>query len=232
MARIRTIKPEFFKNDRIAELPALSRILFIGLWTLADCEGRLEDRVKRIKAEVLPYDNFDADKGLNDLAMKGLIVRYKVDANSNARISTPEQPNQNAFIQIIGFRKHQRITGSEAESESEIPQPTESNIVTEETNRKHFGNTLETPRTTGREGKGKERNMFIAPEFEEVKQFCKENDFEGIASKVFKYYSEANWVDSKGNKVLNWKQKIRGVWFKQENQAPYTTITPVKKMII
>jgi hypothetical protein len=55
VARSRNIKPGFFLNDELAECEPLARILFAGLWCIADREGRLEDRPKRIKAEVLPY---------------------------------------------------------------------------------------------------------------------------------------------------------------------------------
>ena len=53
MARARNIKPGFFDNETLGELPALTRLLFIGLWCLADREGRLQDRPKRIKKELL-----------------------------------------------------------------------------------------------------------------------------------------------------------------------------------
>ena len=38
-----------------------ARLLFVGLWTIADRNGRLEDRPKRIRAELFPYDEIDAD---------------------------------------------------------------------------------------------------------------------------------------------------------------------------
>lgn len=57
MARSRNIKPRFFTNDVLGKLPALTRLLFAGLWTISDREGRLEDRPMRIRAEVLPYDD-------------------------------------------------------------------------------------------------------------------------------------------------------------------------------
>ena len=47
MARSRNIKPSFFMNEDIIELPYEARLLFIGLWTLADREGRLENRPKK-----------------------------------------------------------------------------------------------------------------------------------------------------------------------------------------
>jgi len=137
MARIRTIKPDFFKNEDLAELDPFCRLLFIGLWTLADRDGRLEDRPKRIKVQVLPYDNVDVDQLLWALHESEFITRYEV--------------NGVEIIQITTFEKHQRITGSEADTKSEFPG------VSKETLRKQPGNTSETPRTTGREGKGRER---------------------------------------------------------------------------
>lgn len=107
MARSRNIKPSFFTNDTLAECPALARILFAGLWTIADREGRLEDRPKKIRAEVLPYDEFDCDSYLNLLADKGFIIRYK--------------SSENQYIQIVNFQKHQNPHVKEAEST--IPAP-------------------------------------------------------------------------------------------------------------
>ena len=41
---------------------------------------------------------------------------------------------------------------------------------------------------------------------------------EEIAIKAYNYYKEANWHDASGKKVLNWKQKMQSVWFKEENK--------------
>ena len=142
MARIRSIKPSFFKNEELADLAPQVRLLFIGLWTLADKEGKLEDRHKRIKAELFPYDNFDIDQLLSKLQSAGFIVRYEV--------------SELKLIQVINFQKHQRITGTEAIADSEFPDPSEGNIL------ETFGNNEETPRIAGRERKGKEGNpMFL-----------------------------------------------------------------------
>jgi hypothetical protein len=60
---------------------------------------------------------------------------------------------------------------------------------------------------------------FVPPTIDEVKQFFEENGYkESEAKRAFEYYSESGWVDSKENKVKNWKQKMRGVWFKEENK--------------
>lgn len=79
MSRIRAIKPEFFLDDELAELSPLTRLLFIGLWTLADCKGRLEDRPKRIRAQILPFDDGDTDAMLQALHERRFIYRYTVN---------------------------------------------------------------------------------------------------------------------------------------------------------
>jgi hypothetical protein len=105
--RARNLKPGFFKNEQLAELPPLTRILFQGLWCLADRRGRLEDRPKRIKAEVLPYDDWDVDRALDDLARAGFIVRYEIDGTR--------------YIQVVNFERHQ--SPHVREPESTIPPP-------------------------------------------------------------------------------------------------------------
>lgn len=53
----------------------------------------------------------------------------------------------------------------------------------------------------------------------EVKDYFKEKGYTEIAAiKFFEYYSVSDWVDGKGNKVKNWKQKANSVWFKEENK--------------
>lgn len=95
-------------NDELAEIEPLGRLLFAGLWTIADREGRLEDRPKKIKAEVLPYDECDIDKLLTSLNGK-FILRYEVDGNK--------------YIQILNFNKHQNPHKNE--NSSIIPPPPE-----------------------------------------------------------------------------------------------------------
>ena len=107
MARARNIKPGFFKNEFLAEMSAETRLLFIGLWTLADREGRLEDRPKRIKAELFAFDMFDVDSMLNRLQDDGFVVRYEVEGQK--------------LIEVCNFVKHQ--DPHYREKASELPPP-------------------------------------------------------------------------------------------------------------
>lgn len=103
MARARNIKPGFFLNDLLAEIEPLGRLLFAGLWTIADREGRLEDRPKKIKAAVLPYDDCDVDHLLDELSKRDFIIRYEV--------------NGEKYIQIVKWEKHQNPHYKEVKSE-------------------------------------------------------------------------------------------------------------------
>lgn len=93
MARARNIKPAFFKNEALAECSPLARLLFAGLWCLADREGRLEDRPKRIRAEIFPYDDCSVESLLQELDQAGFIKRYNIASDG--------------YIQVVNFRKHQ-----------------------------------------------------------------------------------------------------------------------------
>jgi hypothetical protein len=113
--RARNLKPGFFKNEELAECDPLARMLFAGLWCLGDREGRLEYRPKRIKAEILPYDNCNIEKLLKQLSDKNFILLYSM-SNHN-------------YIQIVKFGKHQNCHIKEAEST--IPAPCNTDISME-----------------------------------------------------------------------------------------------------
>ena len=121
--RARNIKPGFFKNEALGEIDPLARLLFIGLWCMADKEGRLEDRPKRIKAEILPYDSSNIEKLLEQLCTARFIVRYE-DPKTGGR-----------FIQIPNFVKHQNPHKNERPSE--IPCVTECREITGAVREKH-----------------------------------------------------------------------------------------------
>ena len=109
MPRARNIKPSFFTNEVLCQLPPLTRLLFIGLWTEADREGRLEDRPVRIKMRVFPLDTFDIEAALDSLHKKGFITRYSVAGDR--------------YIEIPKWKLHQRPHIKEALSLIPAPSP-------------------------------------------------------------------------------------------------------------
>lgn len=112
MPRSRNIKPGFFENEVLAECGPWARLCFAGLWTLADREGRLEDRPKRIKGDLFRFDSIEVEPLLVELQSHGFIERYR---NAAGR-----------FIQIVAFAKHQSPHYSERPSVIAPPQHPES----------------------------------------------------------------------------------------------------------
>ena len=107
MARIRSIKPEFWQDERLAKLSRDDRLLFLGLISAADDEGRMRGSPLLIKALVFPYEaDFDLEAALERLVSARRIVRYECDGES--------------FIWVRNFNKHQRI---DKPSKSALPEP-------------------------------------------------------------------------------------------------------------
>jgi len=102
----------------LADLPIATRLLFAYLPMMADCEGRLEDRPRRIIAELFPYDiGLNIDEMLNDLAKADFIVRYKYPE------PVPKSFGSNSgFIWIKEFTSHQHPHKQERDKGSTIPE--------------------------------------------------------------------------------------------------------------
>jgi hypothetical protein len=95
MARIRTIKPEFWTDEKLAECSLPARLLFIGLWNFADDEGRMDYSPKRIKMQVFPGDNIHVTRLIAELERIHVIQVYEIDGRS--------------YLLVPNFRKHQNI---------------------------------------------------------------------------------------------------------------------------
>lgn len=108
MARIRTVKPEFFTSEDILQLSPMARLLYIGIWCEADREGRLAWKPNTLKIRYLPADNVDINALCDELLSAGLVVTYGDDL---------------AFVP--SFPRHQHI--NPRESASIFPDPDEEN---------------------------------------------------------------------------------------------------------
>lgn len=106
MARIRTIKPEFWTDEKLTECSLNARLLFIGLWNFSDDYGNLQRSSKKIKMQVFPADQVDCEPLILDLITHGVLTEYSV--------------NGEKFLHIKGFNKHQIVNRP---SKSVIPPP-------------------------------------------------------------------------------------------------------------
>jgi len=129
MARTRSIKPSFFKNEYLAECEPMARLLFVGLWTLADSQGRMEFRPLRIKAELFPYDNCDILGLLKQLADRGFVRAYE---SGDVKV-----------LEIPTFGEHQRCHPDERDEGLPPPDESAETIVFPEQNAKPGNPTLE-----------------------------------------------------------------------------------------
>ena len=82
MARIRSIKPEFWTAEQVMELTRDARLLFVGLWNFCDDAGIHPAKVKTLKAEVFPSDDLtsaDVRRMLDECITQGLVIEYEVE---------------------------------------------------------------------------------------------------------------------------------------------------------
>lgn len=142
MARIRTIKPEFWVDDQIVELDYATRLLFIGLWNFVDDEGYVEYKAKRIKMQVFPADSIDVSNMLIDLIQSGRLARYNSD--------------QGELLRVVNWGRHQKISHATPTRFTGI-RPVDSGSAPEPSGL--FEMTPEPSALKGKEGKGREVDM-------------------------------------------------------------------------
>jgi hypothetical protein len=143
MARIRTIKPEFFTHSKITRLTPLARLFYVSLWCEADRAGRMKWDAETLKDRYLPRDKCDVEEIGNALAKSKLIRFYEVAGQ--------------VYIDIPGFLEHQVINNRE--SESSLPAYSDDACLTRESGDTHAACGKE-----GRKGReGKEGTTPVAP---------------------------------------------------------------------
>lgn len=97
MARIRSIKPEFWTSEQIAECSPNARLLFIGMWSFCDDYGVHPASCARLKMEVFPADAISTDdvrRMVAELTANGLLEEYEVDGT--------------LYWYVTGWDKHQK----------------------------------------------------------------------------------------------------------------------------
>lgn len=99
MARIRTIKPEFFTSEQIVECSTNARLQFLGLLVFSDDGGRHPASIKRLKMEAWPGDSCslkDVEKWQEELISAGLVGEYETTEGKR-------------LWWVTGWEKHQRV---------------------------------------------------------------------------------------------------------------------------
>lgn len=200
MARIRTIKPEFFTSEDIVELEPMARLLYIALWCEADKEGRFSWKPKTFKMRYFPADDCNIDTLADALVTRGLVCLYG-----------------ESLAYIPSFKDHQHI--NPREKDSVLPNPSDASST-----RHNASVTVKARagRKEGKEGKGKEvaskRETPIPEDFtvsENVKRWADENGHDQLQAHL------ANFIDTakaKGYTYIDWdaafRKAVAGNWAK------------------
>ena len=145
MARIRTIKPEFWTDETLAECSPIARLLFVATLNFADDNGNLERSSRQLKAQAFPYDSIDCEPLVLEMVGAGLLIEYQV--------------SDRKYLHIKGFLTHQKID-----------RPSKCRIPLYEESMRTRG-TLDEPSTSPRsvregslrESKGREGNTTAHP---------------------------------------------------------------------
>lgn len=99
MARIRTIKPEFWDDEKLSTLPYGCRLLFIGMWNFSDDAGFIRSTEKFIKAKIFPYDD--------DLRISE--IKKWIDALTVSNMVIPISHSGESYLIVRNFDKHQKV---------------------------------------------------------------------------------------------------------------------------
>jgi DNA-binding MarR family transcriptional regulator len=136
-----------------------------------------------------------------------------------------QQSHSTGLVTIVNYEEYQKKEQLDIQQEDNR-KATEKQL--EDTNKKNkeekeekeeYKAAISPVKEKPKKNPRKKQVMEITPTLDEVKAYFKENGYcEDAAVKSFNFYDSANWYDSKGNKVVSWKQKMQGVWFTDENR--------------
>lgn len=146
MARKRMIDPSFWEDEKLGSCEPIARLLFMGLISQADDEGRLKGHPSLLRSAIFPYDyditNEIMEVWLNTLSGHRLIIRYEIDSQR--------------YILIKNFKKHQTINKPQKSKLPDIPEDYGNTtvVVTEECSNSHVQKKLKEEKLKEVEVKG------------------------------------------------------------------------------
>ena len=197
------------------------------LWVLMDYfidHANYKDTEIYIKgAGLIPLKRGDHVFGTPSLA--GLMgvdrqrVRSKLKILKKIGFLTIKTTNKFSIATVINYNTYNQ-------QENQANQQTNQQLTS---NQPATNQQLTTPNKDKKEKKVKKKikKKFIPPTINDVIKFFLDNNYtKESAIKAWRYYDDGNWKDSTGKPVLNWKQKMRGVWFKSENESKVVYKTP------
>jgi len=177
--------------------------------------GKSEIEVKIYPGQFI-YGRLSAAKELN---MKPSSVRNRMEKLKNMRNLDIKKDTQYSIISIINWDTYQT---QDSKEDSKKDNQRTIKGQSKDTNNK-------VNKVNNKEKKIKKKPTFTPPIQSDVENYFFENGYtKSSGAKAWNYYDVADWKDSRGNQVKNWKQKMRGVWFKDENKEPINNVHKIK----
>ena len=199
MARKRMIDPNIWQSEDFSKLSTLGKLVFIGLFSLADDEGRGRCNPVYLKSTLFPYEegirSADIDKTLSEISSNMSVIFYSCDGSS--------------YYSLYNWNIWQKI---DRPSQSKIPDYDEkmTRLFVDNSSNARRGvspNKKEKEDNKNKNKKTKEKE-FVPPTIDEIQKYVLEKKLTVDCQFFYNYFTEGKWIDSKGDKVKNWKQKI------------------------
>lgn len=197
--RIRTIKPAFWSNEKMARLPDRAKLLAIGLLNYADDEGYFWANPKMIRGALFPFDedSTNVQRGLDLLSAEGYVI-------------TGKTPDGRAWGKVVNFSKHQRVDRPQASEIKPI-----ATIQDDSSNDLRMLDDQSLLDRKGMEGKGKEintgasaRTVFVVPTAEQVTSYSQEIGYPMDGQAWCDSYAQKGWMIGK-SKMKDWRAAVR-----------------------
>lgn len=197
MARKRMIDPNIWQSEDFSKLSTLGKLVFIGLFSLADDEGRGRCNPVYIKSSLFPYEesirSADIEKTLSEISSNMSVIFYSHNGSN--------------YYSLYNWNYWQKI---DRPSESKLPEYDKETmqLLFDECSTSNRRALVPNRKEKNKNENIKENTEFVPPTIDEVRKYIQEKKLRVEAEQFHNYFSEGNWIDSKGNKVKNWKQKL------------------------
>lgn len=205
MARKRMFDSEIINQDSFLDLPTEAKALYFLLGMEADDEGFVSPkRILRLH-------------GISNDSLKLLIVKqYLIPFESGVVVITDWKRNnyldKNRIRETIYVKEKKMLRYDEENLKYFCVSETSNPVLPNVKQMLNESLTNVKPEEKRREEKsGEENNIKMKknkPTLEEIKAYIEDKKLNVNANDFYQYFEEGNWIDSKGNKVKNWKQKL------------------------
>ena len=216
MARKRMIDPNIWASEDFSKLSTLAKLVFIGMFSNADDEGRGRAKPAYLKSIIFPYDDgiriIDIDKTLSEIGSNMSVTFY-----SN---------NGNDYYALDNWLKWQKV---DRPTLSTIPALDENSTIIRRTldecstnaRRTFAPNIIEQNRiekNISEEGASTRTHKFSIPTVEEIKEYCTANGYSINADSFYDFYESKGWKVG-SNSMKDWKAAVRN-WARRDKSKP------------